>query len=414
MLFHYLIVDWVGWLTFGFVATAVLTAIMVAAQLGRLTRMDLPTMLGTMVTADLDRARLPGILIHFVNGQLFALFYASAFALMGRSGWLLGGAFGLVHGLLALTLIIPTLPAIHPRMASERTGFEFAALEPPALFAQNYGRRPVAVKQHAAGAQAPAHRSDRRPYAFGPVVLQLRHGDQQQRGVQVLRTVGGGVGVELCAPALLAHFRAQGVALPLPALRALEILPAPAGDSGRPVERHERHQLGRDVLLVLIALLPDPGIGRPPAAGYEVGQRADHAPARAVQFRAQAGQVPGGVDHPSVDVQLVLARGGVGCPDRQAPAIAGHAGDLPLGVAVGAVQRVQDLHPGQREAARDLEPAQEGLRLLGEAGGHEGTRPDPGITWPGMAVVPVELAAQLLGQGGGGRRHGSPRRRVGE
>ena len=145
MLFHYLIVDWVGWLTFGFVATAVLTAIMVAAQLGRLTRMDLPTMLGTMVTADLDRARLPGILIHFVNGQLFALFYASAFALMGRSGWLLGGAFGLVHGLLALTLIIPTLPAIQPRMASERTGFEFAALEPPALFAQNYGRRTVAV-----------------------------------------------------------------------------------------------------------------------------------------------------------------------------------------------------------------------------------------------------------------------------
>ena len=30
-------------------------------------------------------------------------------------------------------------------MASERTGFEFAALEPPALFAQNYGRRTVAV-----------------------------------------------------------------------------------------------------------------------------------------------------------------------------------------------------------------------------------------------------------------------------
>ena len=100
----------------------------------------------------------------------------------------------------------------------------------------------------------------------------------------------------------------------------------------------------------------------------------------------------------SVDEALVLARCGVGCPDRQAPAIAGHAGDLPLGVAVGAVQRVQDLHPGQREAARDLEPAQEGLRLLGEAGGHEGTRPDPGITWPGIAVVPVELAAQLFGQ----------------
>lgn len=137
--------DWQGWLTYGFVATAVLTGIMVGAQLARQTRMDLPTMLGTLVSADLDRAKLPGILIHFVNGQVFALFYASAFALMGRSGALIGAAFGLIHGLLALTLIIPALPAIHPRMASERTGFELAVLEPPALFAQNYGRRTVAV-----------------------------------------------------------------------------------------------------------------------------------------------------------------------------------------------------------------------------------------------------------------------------
>lgn len=137
--------DWLGWLTFGFVATAVLTAIMVAAQLARQTRMDIPTMLGTFMTADLDRARFFGILIHFAVGQVFALFYASAFALIGRSGWLLGALFGLVHGSLALTLIIPALPSIHPRMASERSGFEFSVLEPPALFAQNYGRRTVAV-----------------------------------------------------------------------------------------------------------------------------------------------------------------------------------------------------------------------------------------------------------------------------
>jgi len=139
------LLDWQGWLTFGFVATAVLTAILVGAQLARQTRMDIPTMLCTLVTSDLDRARFPGIVIHFVNGQVFALFYASAFALIGHSGALLGAAFGLVHGVLALTLIIPALPAVHPRMASERTGFELAVLEPPALFAQNYGRRTVVV-----------------------------------------------------------------------------------------------------------------------------------------------------------------------------------------------------------------------------------------------------------------------------
>ena len=136
---------WVEWLTFGFVATAVLTAIMVGAQLSRQTRMDIPTMLGTLVTADLDKARAAGVVIHFLNGQVFALFYASAFVLMGRSGVLIGAAFGLVHGLLALTLLVPLLPAVHPRMGSERTGLEFALLEPPALFAQNYGRRTIAI-----------------------------------------------------------------------------------------------------------------------------------------------------------------------------------------------------------------------------------------------------------------------------
>ena len=137
--------DWQGWATFGFVATAVLTGILVTAQLAGQTRMDLPTMLGTMVTPSLDRARLPGIVIHAAMGQVFALFYGSAFALLGRSGPVLGASFGLVHGLIALTVLIPALPAIHPRMASERSGPELNVLEPPALFAQNYGRSTVIV-----------------------------------------------------------------------------------------------------------------------------------------------------------------------------------------------------------------------------------------------------------------------------
>ena len=138
--------DWGGWATFGFGATVALTAILVAAQLSGRTRMDIPMMLGTVFVQDPDRARVVGSLMHLVNGQFFALFYASGFALLNLATWWLGALFGLLHGIAALTLIIPLLPGIHPRMASDRTGpGRDVALEPPGLFALNYGRATAVV-----------------------------------------------------------------------------------------------------------------------------------------------------------------------------------------------------------------------------------------------------------------------------
>jgi len=133
--------DWAGWATFGFVATVALTALMVGAQLAGLTRMDIPMMLGTMFTEDTDRARVIGFLVHLLNGQVFALFYAAGFALLESANWWLGAIFGAFHGITALTLIVPLLPGIHSRMASERGGPELdQVLEPPGFLALNYGR----------------------------------------------------------------------------------------------------------------------------------------------------------------------------------------------------------------------------------------------------------------------------------
>jgi hypothetical protein len=133
--------DWAGWATFGFVATVALTALMVGAQLAGLTRMDIPMMLGTMFMEDTDRARVIGFLVHLLNGQVFALFYAAGFALLESANWWLGAIFGAFHGITALTLIVPLLPGINPRMASERGGPELdQVLEPPGLLALNYGR----------------------------------------------------------------------------------------------------------------------------------------------------------------------------------------------------------------------------------------------------------------------------------
>jgi uncharacterized membrane protein YagU involved in acid resistance len=134
-------IDWAGWATFGLVATAVLTSIMVAAQLAGFSRMDIPAMLGLMFVGDFDRARVVGFFIHLVNGQAFALVYAAAFALIGTATWWMGALFGLVHGSIALTVIVPLLPGIHPRMASEREGPDMDhVLEPPGFLGLNYGR----------------------------------------------------------------------------------------------------------------------------------------------------------------------------------------------------------------------------------------------------------------------------------
>jgi hypothetical protein len=133
-------VDWAGWAVFGLVATTGLTATMIVAQLAGRTRLDLPLMLGTLTSEDPDRARVAGFAIHLIVGQAFALFYAAGFAALDRSGWLLGALFGLAHAVVALTVLVPLLQGVHPRMASERAGpNSTAVLEPPGLFALNYG-----------------------------------------------------------------------------------------------------------------------------------------------------------------------------------------------------------------------------------------------------------------------------------
>ena len=132
--------DWSGWAVYGVVATVLLTAVLVGAQLAGLTRLDIPLMLGTLVTGDPDRARFIGLFFHLSFGQLFALVYAAAFAELGQASWWLGALFGIAHAAVAGTLLVPLLSTIHPRMATNRAGPDSTAtLEPPGLLALNYG-----------------------------------------------------------------------------------------------------------------------------------------------------------------------------------------------------------------------------------------------------------------------------------
>jgi hypothetical protein len=137
-----------GALLGGLAGTIVLTTLLRASSELGLTRMDLPFLLGTAVTADRVRAKAIGYVLHFGFGLLFALVYYAIFVVIDRSGFLLGGLFGLVHGLFAGSALVNVLlPAVHPRMG---TGFTAAGsapqLEPPGFLLLNYGRQtPVAT-----------------------------------------------------------------------------------------------------------------------------------------------------------------------------------------------------------------------------------------------------------------------------
>jgi len=136
-----------GALAGGFAGTLVLTTTLRAANELKLTRMDLPFLLGTALTADRTRAKALGYVLHFVFGQLFALTYYAIFVAIDHDGWWLGAVFGLVHGLFASTALVNILlPLVHPRMGSPLTGAGTSALlEPPGFLMLNYGpRTPVA------------------------------------------------------------------------------------------------------------------------------------------------------------------------------------------------------------------------------------------------------------------------------
>jgi hypothetical protein len=132
-----------GALAGGFVGTLLLTTGMRAATELRLTRTDLPFLLGTAVSEDRTRARALGYGLHFIFGLAFAALYYVLFEALGEASAWLGAVFGLVHALFAGTVLVNVLlPLVHPRMATIFTDASSAPLlEPPGFLLLNYGAR---------------------------------------------------------------------------------------------------------------------------------------------------------------------------------------------------------------------------------------------------------------------------------
>lgn len=135
-----------SFLLWGFVATAVLSALMTGAQQLGLSRMSIPYILGTMFSPKRDRALAVGTAVHMLNGLVFAALYAAAFELLGAATWYWGAVGSLIHSAFVLLVVLPVLPGLHPRMASATQGPEpTRGLEPPGTLAFHYGKPTAAA-----------------------------------------------------------------------------------------------------------------------------------------------------------------------------------------------------------------------------------------------------------------------------
>ena len=111
--------NYVAAIVAGLVGTGVLTALMqyVMPMIGQ-PSMDMPGMLGSMVTEDEGQAKMMGWGIHLAMGAVFGLLYAWLWSLelgfLGGPWWQTGLITGVLHGVVAV-LVMPMLMSMHPR-----------------------------------------------------------------------------------------------------------------------------------------------------------------------------------------------------------------------------------------------------------------------------------------------------------
>lgn len=125
----------------GLCAAAIKATLLEGAQLFGFTRLNLPFMFGSFVSANRMLAVIWGYALFIILSLVTAFFYAVIFHNVGEASWRMGGLIGILHGLFAVTVLLPNLPFVHPRMASDYDGpTSIRILEPPGPFGLNYGK----------------------------------------------------------------------------------------------------------------------------------------------------------------------------------------------------------------------------------------------------------------------------------
>jgi hypothetical protein len=142
MLIAQISAEWQHIAVWALMATVTMTTVLHGSTGIGLTRLSLPFLIGTMLTGNRSRASIAGFVIYLIGGWAFALVYFLIMFAIGTVSWWLGALIGLVHALFLLVVVLPLLPYVHPRMATEYDGpGTMYRLEPPGFMGMNYGYR---------------------------------------------------------------------------------------------------------------------------------------------------------------------------------------------------------------------------------------------------------------------------------
>lgn len=124
----------------GLLATAAMTVVLSASQGLGWSRLSMPYLFGAWVTGRRRAAHVLGFVLYLFGGWVFAVLYFLIFASLGHASWWAGALLGLAHGAFLLTVFLPLLPHVHPRLASEHDGPDARRrIEPPGFLGLNYG-----------------------------------------------------------------------------------------------------------------------------------------------------------------------------------------------------------------------------------------------------------------------------------
>ena len=118
-----------------------MTTILQGSQGLGLSRLSLPFLVGTLFTANRNRAVVIGFIAYTIGGWLFAMLYFLFFASIGFATWWLGALLGFLHGVFLLAARCRCSLCASAHGFGVRRAAERYILEPPGFFGLNYGRR---------------------------------------------------------------------------------------------------------------------------------------------------------------------------------------------------------------------------------------------------------------------------------